>query len=125
VQALERAIREELSVARQDWWHASAGIVRYDFRRRVRLKGAALEERATRLDMVFRRCLAGWRNQLDQVESILKERSPLTLLQRGYSITRDAAGKIVREAGQVNVGDYVSVRLSRGELGAIVRDKKM
>jgi exodeoxyribonuclease VII large subunit len=59
------------------------------------------------------------------VEAILKERSPLTILQRGYSITRDAAGKIVRHAEAVALGADVSIRLARGELRAIVRDKKV
>ena len=59
------------------------------------------------------------------METILKERSPLTILQRGYSITRDAAGKIVRHAEAVALGADVSIRLARGELRAIVRDKKV
>ena len=48
----------------------------------------------------------------------------LTILRRGYSITRDAAGKIVRDAAQVALGDDLSIRLARGELGATVREKK-
>jgi exonuclease VII large subunit len=40
----------------------------------------------------------------------------LTILRRGYSITRDAA--------QVALGDDLSTRLARGELGATVREKK-
>ncbi|MCJ7502864.1 MAG: exodeoxyribonuclease VII large subunit, partial [Acidobacteriia bacterium] len=58
------------------------------------------------------------------VEAVLKERSPLTILRRGYSITRDAAGRIVRDATQVSLGDDLSIRLARGELGATVREKK-
>jgi exodeoxyribonuclease VII large subunit len=48
----------------------------------------------------------------------------LTILRRGYSITRDAAGRIVRDAAQVAPGDDLSIRLARGELGATVREKK-
>ena len=40
----------------------------------------------------------------------------LTILRRGYSITRAAA--------QVALGDDLSIRLARGELGATVREKK-
>jgi exonuclease VII large subunit len=52
------------------------------------------------------------------------ERRPLPILNRGHSITRDAAGKIVRDAAQVALGDDVSIRLAREELGATVREKK-
>jgi exodeoxyribonuclease VII large subunit len=58
------------------------------------------------------------------VEAILKERSPLTILQRGYSITHDAAGKIVRDAEAVALGSDISVRLARGELGATIKERR-
>jgi exodeoxyribonuclease VII large subunit len=65
------------------------------------------------------------RNRLVQIDALLKERGPLTILNRGYSITRDAQGRIVRDATQVALGDDLSIRLARGELGATVREKKL
>ena len=103
---------------------ASAGIVRYDFRRLVGLKRAALEERNRKLETKFQQFLLARQNRLAQVEALLRERSPLTILNRGYSITRDAQGRIVRDAAQVSVGDDLSIRLARGELGATVRNKE-
>jgi len=125
VVSLERSLRIRLNTARQEWLRASAGVVRYDFRRLLGLKRAALEEHLGRFDAVFRRFLTERRNRLSQVEGILKERSPGTVLQRGYSITRDAAGRIVRDAAQVAIGDDLSIRLARGELGATVRERKV
>ncbi len=125
VTGLEGSLRARLNQARQDWLRASAGIVRCDFRSLLGLKRAHLEERAAKLENEFRRFLVEQRNRLGQVEAILKERSPLTILERGYSITRDASEKIVRNAAVVPVGSDISVRLYRGELGATVRDKKV
>jgi len=125
IAALERSVRENLNKGREAWLHASAGVVRYDFRRIVGLKRAQLDDRLGRLDSHFKRYLTERRNRLGQAEAILRERSPLVILKRGYSITRDASGKIVRDAAQVAIGDDVSIRLTRGELGAIVRGKKM
>jgi exodeoxyribonuclease VII large subunit len=99
--------------------------VRYDFRRLLGLKRAALDDRWGRFDAALRRFLVERNNRLAQVEAILKERGPLTILKRGYSITRDAAGKIVRDAETVALGSNISVRLARGELRAIIRDKKV
>jgi exodeoxyribonuclease VII large subunit len=123
--ALERSIRSRLNAARQDWLRASAGITRYDFRHLLGLKRAALESRDRRFETTFRQFVLARRNRLLQVEAILKERSPLTILNRGYSITRDAQGRIVRDAAQVAIGDDLSIRLARGELGATVREKKL
>jgi len=122
---LNRLMREKLSEGRQALLRASAGIVRYDFRRLVGLKRAALEERDRKLETKFQQFLLARQNRLAQVEALLKERSPLTVLNRGYSITRDAQGHIVRDAAQVSIGDDLSIRLARGELGARVRDKKV
>jgi exodeoxyribonuclease VII large subunit len=124
VASLERWMRSRLNLARQEWLRASAGIVRYDFRRLLGWKRAALDERRGRFDAAFRRFLTERRNRLAQVEAILKERSPLTILQRGYSITRDAVGKIVRDAEAVALGSDISVRLARGELEATIKGRK-
>jgi len=124
VASLERSMRSRLNEARQEWLRASAGVVRYDFRRLLGLKRAALDDRWGRFDAAFRRFLTERQNRLAQVEAIMKERSPLTILQRGYSITRDAAGKIIRDAEAVALGSDISVRLARGVVDATVKDRK-
>jgi len=120
---LNRLMRAKLSESQHAWLEASAGIVRYDFRRLISLRRSALAERDHRFESEFRRYLIDRRNRLAQVEAILKERSPLTILSRGYSITRDATGHIVRDAAQVSIGDDLSIRLTRGELGTTVTKK--
>src|SRR5208283_5973373 len=124
VAALERWMRSRLHSARQEWLRASAGVVRYDFMRHLRLKRAALDEREQRFQNDFRRFLTERRNRLAQLESVMKERSPRTILERGYSITRDAGGKVVRDAAHVAIGAEVSIRLAKGELEAVVKDRK-
>jgi exodeoxyribonuclease VII large subunit len=120
---LNRLIREQLTDSREALLHASAGIVRYDFRRLLKMKRAELDQRGVRLQSEFVRLLVERRNRLAHFDSLLKERSPLTILHRGYSITRDAHGHIVRDAAQVALGDDLSIRLDRGELGATVTKK--
>ena len=125
VASLDRSMRSRLNSARQEWLRASAGVVRYDFRRLLGLKRAALDDREGRFETALRRFLTERRNRLAHVGTLLKERSPLTILQRGYSITRDAAGKIVRDAEAVALGSDITVRLARGELAAEVKHKKL
>jgi exodeoxyribonuclease VII large subunit len=121
---LSRSTREKLEHSRHAWLEASAGIVRYDFARFLGLKQAALESRRARFESEFKRWAAEKQNRLKRLDDLLRERSPLTILGRGYSITRDAAGNIVRDSAQVAVGDEVSLRLARGGLGARVVAKK-
>jgi exodeoxyribonuclease VII large subunit len=124
VSSLERLMHSRLHAARQEWLRASAGVVRYDFSRHLRLKHAVLDERGQRLQNDFRCFLTERHNRLAQLRSVLEERSPRTILERGYSVTRDATGKIIRDAAWVPIGAEVSIRLARGELGVVVRESK-
>ncbi len=124
VSEMTRYIRDKLAESRQALLHSSSGIVRYDFRRALMLERVELEEREVKLQAVFERLVTERRNRLRHIETLLVERSPRTILDRGYSITRDAKGHIVRDAARVSVGDELFIRLARGELGATVRDKK-
>ena len=121
---LNRLMRDKLANSRHAWLEASAGIARFDFRKLLGLKQAALENQQRRFAAEFRHLVIEKQNRLKQLDALLRERSPLTILARGYSITRDSAGAIVRDAAQVAIGDEISTRLARGELEARVVDKK-
>lgn len=117
-------IGAKVNACREAWVGASSGVLRYDFRRMLRLRLAAVQERQARLQGGTRRIFAERRHRLEYFTSLLDERSPLTILNRGYSITRDAGKNIVRDAAQVGIGDGLSIRLARGELEATVSEKK-
>ena len=42
--------------------------------------------------------------------------SPLAVLERGYSITFDSHGKIVKKAASVKPGDLIKTRLHNGQI---------
>jgi len=57
------------------------------------------------------------RDRLALAAASLDALSPLAVLQRGYAIAQDAAGKPLRDVSSVKPGDAVSVRLAKGKLG--------
>jgi exodeoxyribonuclease VII large subunit len=122
---MTRRMREKMTDSREALLHSSAGIVRYDFRRALMVERVELDERQLKLQAAFARLVTERRNRLLHIETLLTERSPRTILDRGYSITRDANGYIVRDAAQVAPGDELSIRIARGELGATVQRRKM
>jgi exodeoxyribonuclease VII large subunit len=122
--ALDAAINRRLSLARHAWLRTAPGVVRYDFARLLELRGSALAQRVRELEAGVARVLDGRHNRLKHAQAMLGERNPMAILQRGYSITRDASGRIVRDAGSLTAGSEISVRLARGELGATVRNVK-
>jgi exodeoxyribonuclease VII large subunit len=117
-------IGERLHATREAWVRASSGVTRYDIHGTLRLRLAAVRERDIELHDRIDRIITERRHHVEHYQSLLEERSPLTILNRGYSITRDAKDKIVRDGAHVNLGDQVSIRLARGKLGATVREKE-
>lgn len=50
--------------------------------------------------------------------------SPLSTLERGYSITRDANGKVIRQSDNLNLGDTVYTLLESGSITANITNIK-
>ena len=46
---------------------------------------------------------------------------PGSPLKRGYSLTFDAQGRIVRRAGDVRAGDELTIRLGEGEISSVAK----
>ncbi len=71
--------------------------------------------------MMVTRKLRDCRMALSMLQEKLKDISPLSVLGRGYSITRRLSDKqVLRSSSQVNKGDRVNVKLAEGELECLV-----
>ena len=86
----------------------------------LRVKG---EFAAQRLDHAANALAAALAHELERAEARLEKAetrlgllSPFAVLERGYSITLDAAGEIVRDASAVKAGDELVTKLNLGEV---------
>ncbi len=83
-------------------------------------RASALAELSRRLSPAMQASLARKTSQLDAVAGRLHSLSPLSILERGYSIVQTGEGTAVRDSATVATGDLLSVRLHRGRLGVRV-----
>jgi exodeoxyribonuclease VII large subunit len=81
-------------------------------------------------DELARRLRDGARRRLElaaallaRLDAHLKHLNPRSVLERGYSITQDRGGRIVRDAVQLAVGDELRITLSKGWAEASVARK--
>jgi exodeoxyribonuclease VII large subunit len=61
--------------------------------------------------------------QLERLRTALSGLDPGAVLARGYSITRDAQGKVIADAGRLAEGDVLKTTLARGWIESEVRRK--
>ncbi len=102
---------------------AAMRVAAFDLRARLERLRRRYEKAAAELRVRADRGLAAKRRRLETAALRLQERSPFQLLERGYSIAYDAEGRVLRSTEQVAIGEDVSVRLARGEIGARVTSK--
>jgi exodeoxyribonuclease VII large subunit len=68
--------------------------------------------------------LAASAQKLTGTENHLAAISPAAVLQRGYSITTDKSGTIIRNASQVQRGDLLTTQLAEGQITSTVGKPK-
>ena len=75
--------------------------------------------------------LAGARSRLREAATrveglarLARELSPQRVLHRGFSITRDAQGTVVRQAAQVTPGDRLLTELAEGTVTSVAEESE-
>jgi exodeoxyribonuclease VII large subunit len=62
------------------------------------------------------------KNRLAEITNFLRLLGPRQTLERGYSITLDGDGNVVRSIQALRVGDSVRTKLAAGDLTSVVQE---
>ena len=122
VQRVAREMRRRLEYAAQglDGWarrlvHPAARLAAH--------RDLVLQLNA-RLAFALAHCVHRAAARLERLQAALAGLDPVAVLARGYSITYDAAGAVLRDAAKVKEGERLRTRLAQGELLVTVEGKK-
>ena len=121
---LEKGERRLIEQHRRRWERAAAAVRHYDVRRVLAGIGQELVSSKAALTSAIKTTLFRNRSRLQQIEHQLKALSPVAILERGYALVFDAAGKLVKDSAQVQSGDEISARLAKGTVTARVEKKE-
>jgi exodeoxyribonuclease VII large subunit len=119
------AMRFRLSSGRARWEALARSRV---FRRpwqRVEDLVRRLDELETSAARSVRGRLERAARQLEAATARLESLSPLAVLGRGYSLTqRTSDGRVIRDAGELGVGEQIATRFARGEAVSRVEETR-
>jgi len=85
-------------------------------------RAAALEVLREKLEARAAAALERRAAALEQHAGLLRTLGPAAVLERGYSLTFDAQGRVVREAAQLQPGQEFETRFRRGRVRGTVQD---
>lgn len=109
---------------------AQQGVHLEHLQRRLRLLRPDLAGLASRQSDMLRRLQAAMQHALEgcamrlrSMEQHLQHLDPQQVLARGYSVVRDAQGRIIRGSDEIEVGDALDIAFARGGASAVVREK--
>src|SRR5467141_2611510 len=121
---LALGLRARLEDSRKRLNNARLRVASFDFRAKIGVLRLRLQRRTQELGLREERLLRLKRERWERLTLQLQERSPLKVLERGYAIATDAAGKVLRDANQLQIGDSVTLQLHRGRLISEVKKKE-
>ena len=90
-------------------------------RERLKAHASLVAQLSARLGFAFVHRLRGCEAELARLQAGLTSLDPAAVLARGYSITYDASGAVLREASRVRPGERLRTRLAAGEIESEVK----
>ena len=97
--------------------------VEHELRGRVRETQQTLDDFGLKMIHAVRMRRQNALQDVKRLDMQLKALNPLAVLNRGYSITMDAAGGIVRTVADLKDGQVVTTRLAKGRFESEVKSR--
>jgi exodeoxyribonuclease VII large subunit len=120
--SLGRNVREVVNAGRAALGARAQAIQAHSPARELVARRQRVEQLQRRLANQPARRTENARQQFERLESMLRLLGPDATLQRGYSITLDGAGRLIRTVAAVAPGSQLKTRLVDGEITSTVDD---
>lgn len=119
IQRLQYSLKEKFSSIQLKLERLKSRLNQESPHSRLRALAHRLELLIEKLRQSQRIPLERFRWRVDQLDQKLKLLSPLTIMERGYSIVRDEkSGRVIRKVSDVKLGDKLLIQLWKGKITA-------
>jgi exodeoxyribonuclease VII large subunit len=111
---MESEITAKLRSLRGRAEELTAAVLRHDPRQQLGQARQRLTAGHARMELALTHRLHEAAVMRGGLDARLNALSPLAVLDRGYALVQDEAGRVVRDAAQLGLGEQVVTRVSRG-----------
>lgn len=117
---IESALANRLSLCRSEVESARRSLASLQPERELSRARERLAQGEAALHLSLSRALAARTRHLTNLGSLMESLSPESILKRGFSVTTDASGQLVKSADQVKPGEKILTRVAEGEFSSVV-----
>jgi exodeoxyribonuclease VII large subunit len=121
---LVHAERDVLERNRRRFEKLAAVVRHYDLRVRLGSLRREMESHMAALTASVRAANLQRRTRLTGLTDSLQALSPLAVLERGYALVFDSAGKLLKDARQAEPGSDITAQLAHGKIAATVKRRQ-
>ena len=118
---LQLAILNQIALQNLELKHLHQGMLSNSPINRINVLSVHLQKTAENINQSITKAINRTQSQLAELSRSLSTVSPLNTLARGYSITYDDNGQVVRSAGTVKTGSTIVSRLEKGNIESTVK----
>lgn len=119
---LEHAMALSISARRQSLEQGKGNLISVSPVSRLLAQTTTAKHALDLLEAAMRTNLASLGHTIDLAKSQLSSLNPLAILERGYSVTTDSNGNIIKHAADLSAGQVVGLRFQDGKRTAVVED---
>lgn len=117
---IEATLTAHLSRCHNELGSSRRGLQALQPERELIRRRERLAETRARLDLTTRRAFADRRRHLENLGNLMESLSPGSILKRGFSVTTDPSGRVVKSADQVKAGEKIHSRFADGGISSVV-----
>ena len=118
---LQLAILNQIALQNLELKHLHQGMLSNSPINRINILSVHLQKTAENINQCITKAINQTQSQLAELSRSLSTVSPLNTLARGYSITYDDNGQVIRSAGNVKTGGTIVSRLEKGNIESTVK----
>ena len=117
---MESALAGRLAFSKGDLEGARRGLESLQPDRELLRRREKMAQLIRTLDLSMERGIANRRHRWQSLVSLMQSLSPESILKRGFSLTSDENGRLIRTVSQVKSGDRLRTRIADGEVISLV-----